>query len=143
MPLLANAHGQRGSACAVWAAIPATWHMPLTRSPACPPALPVQALVAWSLQHAFPGQPLSMVAEEDAIDLRTAEGAVMLARITALVNEALAVEHPQVGAGRLGAGRLGTGRLGTGRLGWQQERWQAAAGGDAACAACGFWGSVF
>ncbi|EFN54129.1 hypothetical protein CHLNCDRAFT_31694 [Chlorella variabilis] len=55
-----------------------------------------QALVAWSLQHAFPGQPLSMVAEEDAIDLRTAEGAVMLARITALVNEALAVEHPQV-----------------------------------------------
>lgn len=62
------------------------------------PAL-VQALVAWSLQRSFPGQAVSLVAEEDAVELRAPEGADMLARITALVNEALAVEQPQVGAG--------------------------------------------
>ena len=63
-----------------------------------PPYLPpVQALVAWSLQRSFPGQAVSLVAEEDAVELRAPEGADMLARIAALVNEALAVEHPQVG----------------------------------------------
>lgn len=55
-----------------------------------------QALVAWSLRRAFPGQPLSLVAEEDAVDLREPSGAAMLDRITSLVNEALAIEHPQV-----------------------------------------------
>lgn len=55
--------------------------------------------MAWSLRHAFPGQAVSLVAEEDAVELRAPEGAGMLARITALVNEALAVEHPQVGWG--------------------------------------------
>lgn len=59
-----------------------------------------QALVAWSLRAAFPGAALSLVAEEDAADLRSEEGAPMLARITALVNEALAAEHPQVRCGR-------------------------------------------
>ncbi|KAI7841336.1 hypothetical protein COHA_004954 [Chlorella ohadii] len=54
-----------------------------------------QALVAWSLQRSFPGQAVSLVAEEDAVELRAPEGADMLARIAALVNEALAVEHPQ------------------------------------------------
>ena len=37
-----------------------------------------QALVAWSLQQAFPDEPLQMVAEEDAADLRCAfDGTVM------------------------------------------------------------------
>jgi hypothetical protein len=52
--------------------------------------------VAWSLQQSFPGVSLSLVAEEDAADLRGPEGGAMLARITALVNDALAVEHPEV-----------------------------------------------
>ena len=53
-----------------------------------------QALVAWSLQQSLPGQRLSMVAEEDAVDLRAPEGATTLRRITDLVNEALVEAHP-------------------------------------------------
>ena len=34
------------------------------------PTAGAQALVAWSLQQAFPNAPLQMVAEEDAADLR-------------------------------------------------------------------------
>ncbi|RMZ57364.1 hypothetical protein APUTEX25_004198 [Auxenochlorella protothecoides] len=45
-----------------------------------------QAVVAWTLKEAFPGTPLSLIAEEDADDL---SGAAMLDRITALVNETL------------------------------------------------------
>ena len=67
-----------------------------------------QALVAWSLRRAFPGQAaagaLSLVAEEDAADLRAPEGADMLLRITQLVNDALAREHPQVRAAAGGGG---------------------------------------
>lgn len=48
-----------------------------------------QALVAWSLRRAFPGAPLSLVAEEDAGELRATGGAPMLERITQLVNEAI------------------------------------------------------
>ncbi|GAB4821949.1 hypothetical protein N2152v2_008995 [Parachlorella kessleri] len=48
-----------------------------------------QALVAWSLQQSFPEAKLSLVAEEDAEDLRAPEGQAMLERITHLVNEAL------------------------------------------------------
>ena len=72
---------------------------PLLRADLNHPSLsrrPAKALVAWSLQCAFPGQAISLVAEESAEELRTAEGADMLQRITALVNEALAAEFPQV-----------------------------------------------
>ena len=48
-----------------------------------------QALVAWSLLRAFPGRPLSLVAEEDAAELRAPGGGAMLERITELVNAAL------------------------------------------------------
>jgi 3'(2'), 5'-bisphosphate nucleotidase / inositol polyphosphate 1-phosphatase len=52
-----------------------------------------QALVTWSLRRAFPDQPFSMVAEEDAADLRVpGPGAAMADRITALVNAVLAEE---------------------------------------------------
>jgi len=51
-----------------------------------------QALVAWSLQRTLPHQKLSMIAEEDSVDLRAPEGAAMLRRITDLVNETLADE---------------------------------------------------
>lgn len=64
-----------------------------------------QALVAWSLRRSFPGQPISLVAEEDAVELRAPEGEGMLGRITALVNDALAVEHPQVCEAGGGRGR--------------------------------------
>lgn len=66
------------------------------------PSPMLQALVAWSLQRSFPGQAVSLVAEEDAVELRMPEGADMLACITALVNEALAIEHPEVGVGGVG-----------------------------------------
>eukprot|EP00879_Flechtneria_rotunda_P017178 GHRR01017991.1.p1 GENE.GHRR01017991.1~~GHRR01017991.1.p1 ORF type:complete len:409 (+),score=126.91 GHRR01017991.1:145-1371(+) len=49
-----------------------------------------QALVAWALQRADPSSKLSMVAEEDATDLKSASGAEMLARITQLINSVLA-----------------------------------------------------
>lgn len=49
-----------------------------------------QALVAWSLQRSLPNQTFSMVAEEDAADLRASEGNAMLQRITDLVNATLA-----------------------------------------------------
>lgn len=61
--------------------------------------------MAWSLQRAYPGQAVSLVAEEDAVELRAPGGEAMLGRITALVNEALAVEHPQVG-GWVGMGAV-------------------------------------
>ncbi len=51
-----------------------------------------QALVAWSLQRTLPHQKLSMIAEEDSVDLTAPEGAAMLRRITDLVNETLADE---------------------------------------------------
>ncbi|KAG7669803.1 hypothetical protein KSW81_007948 [Nannochloris sp. 'desiccata'] len=51
-----------------------------------------QALVAWSLQRTLPHQKLSMIAEEDSVDLKASEGAAMLRRITDLVNETLAGE---------------------------------------------------
>lgn len=51
-----------------------------------------QALVAWSLHRTLPHHTFSMVAEEDSADLRAPEGAVMLNRITDLVNETLAEE---------------------------------------------------
>ncbi|KAL4429370.1 hypothetical protein ABPG77_005144 [Micractinium sp. CCAP 211/92] len=53
-----------------------------------------QALVAWSLQRSLPGQPFSLVAEEDAAELREPSGAHMLESITQYVNSALAKEHP-------------------------------------------------
>lgn len=53
-----------------------------------------QALVAWSLQRSLPGQPFSLVAEEDAAELRQPSGAHMLESITQYVNSALAREHP-------------------------------------------------
>ncbi|BDA45281.1 SAL1 phosphatase [Coccomyxa sp. Obi] len=53
-----------------------------------------QVLVAWSLQRSLPNKPFSMVAEEDSADLRHPEGAPMAKRITAMVNEVLAVEEP-------------------------------------------------
>lgn len=53
-----------------------------------------QALVTWSLLRSLPGQALSMVAEEDAADLRAPGGANMLARITQLVNATLAAHSP-------------------------------------------------
>jgi hypothetical protein len=37
-----------------------------------------QALVAWSLQQAFPDAPLQMVAEEDAADLRCASDSTVI-----------------------------------------------------------------
>lgn len=62
-----------------------------------PPPLPgAQALVAWSLQRSLPGQPFSLVAEEDAAELRQPTGAHMLESITQYVNSALAREHPEV-----------------------------------------------
>eukprot|EP00775_Hariotina_reticulata_P002215 gene2215-2530_t len=49
-----------------------------------------QALVAWVLQRADMSVKLSMVAEEDAADLKVPEGAAMLTRITQLINSVLA-----------------------------------------------------
>ena len=89
----------------VWLAVQLTPGLP-----AAPLPPPPQALVAWSLQRSFPGQAVSLVAEEDAVELRAPEGAGMLARITALVNDALAIEHPQVRGtcrGGLGAALAG------------------------------------
>lgn len=57
-----------------------------------------QALVAWSLLRSFPGQDISLVAEEDSADLRAPEGAAMLARITTLVNETLSAVEPGAAA---------------------------------------------
>ena len=48
-----------------------------------------QALVAWSLQRSLPDLPYSMIAEEDAAELRKPEGKGMLNRITKLVNDTL------------------------------------------------------
>ncbi|CAG9462656.1 unnamed protein product [Pedinophyceae sp. YPF-701] len=45
-----------------------------------------QAVVAWALTRAFPEARLSLVAEEDAADLRKPDGAAMRERITTLVN---------------------------------------------------------
>ena len=56
-----------------------------------------QALVTWSLRRAFPGTYFSMVAEEDAADLKAPGGEKMAARITALVNEVLAEQAPGEG----------------------------------------------
>lgn len=53
-----------------------------------------QALVAWSLQRSLPGQRFSMVAEEDAKELRQPEGSAMLNRITSLVNKAISENVP-------------------------------------------------
>lgn len=49
-----------------------------------------QALTTWSLLRSMPDQTFMMVAEEDSDDLKTPEGAVMLRRITDLVNATLA-----------------------------------------------------
>lgn len=54
-----------------------------------------QALVAWSLQRSLPNQRFSMVAEEDAKELRQPEGAAMLQRITSLVNKAILENVPE------------------------------------------------
>eukprot|EP00878_Enallax_costatus_P005475 GHUV01005746.1.p1 GENE.GHUV01005746.1~~GHUV01005746.1.p1 ORF type:complete len:403 (+),score=134.31 GHUV01005746.1:292-1500(+) len=48
-----------------------------------------QALVAWVLQRSDPSVRLSMVAEEDATDLKSPSGGVMLTRITQLINTVL------------------------------------------------------
>jgi 3'(2'), 5'-bisphosphate nucleotidase/inositol polyphosphate 1-phosphatase len=63
-------------------------------SPVSVADLGAQALVAWSLHDSFAGAPFSMVAEEDAADLRVESGAATLARVTELVNEALAGHGP-------------------------------------------------
>ncbi|KAK9825413.1 hypothetical protein WJX81_003131 [Elliptochloris bilobata] len=51
-----------------------------------------QALVIWSLRRSLPDATFSVVAEEDAGDLREPGGEEMAARITELVNAVLSVE---------------------------------------------------
>lgn len=51
-----------------------------------------QALVSWTLEREFPSNLFSMVAEEDADDLRGEDGLEMLLRITDLVNETIVAE---------------------------------------------------
>ncbi|KAK9826270.1 hypothetical protein WJX74_004713 [Apatococcus lobatus] len=48
-----------------------------------------QALVAWSLQQSLPQQKFSMVAEEDATDLRKEDAADMVSSLSKLVNAVL------------------------------------------------------
>lgn len=63
-----------------------------------------QALVAWSLARSLGGA-VSLVAEEDAVELRKPAGEAMLASIAHYVNAALAGEHPEVRAGGAGGPR--------------------------------------
>ncbi|MCO5548487.1 hypothetical protein L7F22_001946 [Adiantum nelumboides] len=51
-----------------------------------------QALISWALQRECGSETFSMVAEEDADDLRGKDGLEMLLRITDLVNEAIIAE---------------------------------------------------
>eukprot|EP00249_Psilotum_nudum_P009378 c21894_g1_i1 orf=66-1316(+) len=51
-----------------------------------------QALVSWALERTLPQGSFSLVAEEDADELRQEKGAWMLDRITDLVNETIATD---------------------------------------------------
>ncbi|KAK9811515.1 hypothetical protein WJX72_005139 [[Myrmecia] bisecta] len=53
-----------------------------------------QAVVVWSLQQSLAGQPFSMVAEEDAADLRSESGRIMADRITEVVNSVITAHAP-------------------------------------------------
>ncbi|KAL8153379.1 hypothetical protein V2J09_011139 [Rumex salicifolius] len=52
-----------------------------------------QAIVSYVLEHELPGEPFSLVAEEDSADLRKDGAGVIVERITQLVNKTLSAEQ--------------------------------------------------